>query len=70
MLISKIASRNLPSFFPAVHTQIDTSSPRIVEKNADKTPTKTLFFTKLQIGAEDALVNFCRKSLCLPQNFV
>ena len=36
MLISKIASRNLPSFFPAVHTQIDTSSPRIVEKNADK----------------------------------
>ena len=50
MLISKIASRNLPSFFPAVHTQIDTSSPRIVEKNADKTPTKTLFFTSCRLA--------------------
>ena len=50
MLISKIASRNLPSFFPAVHTQIDTNSPRIVEKNADKTPTKTLFFTSCRLA--------------------
>ena len=50
ILINKIVSRTFPIFFPATHTQIATRSPAIVEKNADKFPTNTLFFTNTRLS--------------------